>query len=1008
MRWALFVCLFALLLPVAEATAQQQGTIAGTVTDGTGTAIADAYVLIEDTDLSTLTNTQGRFLIRGVPAGEVTVTVSLLGYRSISQTVTVQPGETVSADFQLGIQAIELEGIVAVGYGTQAKANLTGAVASVSGEEMAVLPVPNVSQALQGMAPGLQVVDFGGQPGENGAAILVRGQGTLGSTSRSRPLVLIDGVEGDLNAVDIEDVESISVLKDAASASIYGSRAANGVILINTKRADADQDLQITYNGYVGMQDITSFPERVSIEDHMRLTNVSYVNSGRDPKYSEEYIQNTLSGTDPLRYPNTDWVDALFSPAPIQDHTVRVTGGSQAARYALSVNYLEEGGLMPNTGADRYNVRLNTDFTATDRLTGGLDLSGNRQSWLNPGMDWESTFYLIHDVPPTAMNRFPDGTWGWSDTNRNPVAYATESGQRERDTWAGTATGRLNYDILPGWAEIQGLASVRYSHYSNEHFITEQRFTDYWNPDVVRRQWGPNQLWRDMNDGMQTTLRAMVDYGHTFQETHDISGVIGYEQIHQQNEWFGANRREFYNNQLRQIDLGNAELDSNWGGANEWALRSGFGRINYSLLGRYLFEANARYDGSSRFAEGNRYGFFPSFSAGWRISEEPFFNVDWIDELKIRGSWGQLGNQDVGLYQYFSTINLGQPYYFGGQLHTGAAKTSLTNTDITWETTTATDVGVDLLLLDSRLSISGDIYERVTDDILLTLPIPAIVGRGAPTQNAGSVKNTGWEFALGWQDNTAGDFSYNIDFNLSDNRNEVLDLVGTGPYVDWVTVTQEGDPINSLYGYEALGLFQSQEEIDNHARQNPNTHPGDVKWKDQNGDGIINHEDRVVIGSELPHYQFGFRASARWNNFDGGFFLQGVGEQDRYVILGLAEGPIWENYTTTWHLDYWTPENPDARVPAPYLYQNHSTGNPSSWWVLDAKYVKLRNVQLGYTIPDQWTERAGMNDVRLYVTGKNLLQWTPMELGLDPEYPGPVGDYYPQTQVISIGTNITF
>ncbi|MDX1675090.1 MAG: TonB-dependent receptor, partial [Longimicrobiales bacterium] len=346
----------------------------------------------------------------------------------------------------------------------------------------------------------------------------------------------------------------------------------------------------------------------------------------------------------------------------------------------------------------------------------------------------------------------------------------------------------------------------------------------------------------------------------------------------------------------------------------------------------------------------------------------------------------------------------------GGQTHTGAAKTSLTNEDITWETTTATNIGVDASFLSSRLTISADLYQRRTEDILLDLPIPGIVGRGAPTQNAGVVENNGWELSVNWRERAAneGDFSYSIDFNLSDNRNEVVDLVGTGPYISWMWATIEGQPIGVLYGYEAVGLFQSQQEIDNHAFQHPQTHPGDVKWKDQNEDGIINQDDKVPMGSELPRYQFGLNMSASYGNFDASVFFQGVGKQDRYVILGLAEGPIWENYTTEWHLDYWTPDNPDARVPAPYLYQNQSTANPNSWWVLDAKYVKLRNLQVGYTLPETATNWLGVQRMRVYLSGKNLWQYTPMELGLDPEYPGPVGDYYPQTKSISLGTNISF
>jgi TonB-linked SusC/RagA family outer membrane protein len=1017
-------------MALGEASAQEQGTIAGRITDAAGAPVAGAQVVVEGTNLGARSDPDGSYRITGVTAGAVVVRVRLLGYGAQMQPVVVPAGGTVTADFQLQAIAVALEGIVVVGYGTQRKVNLTGAVGAVSGEDLAKLPLPTVSQALQGLSPGLQVVDMGGQPGLNPADILVRGQGTLGrgtsagqvqSRAASRPLVLIDGIEGTMDAVDLEDIESISVLKDASSAAIYGSRAANGVILITTKRASAMDGVQITYDSYAGMQDITTFPERVSIADHMRLTNVAYVNAGRAPKYSDEYIQRTLAGDDPLNYPNTDWVGLFFNPAPIEDHTVRVTGGNQAARYALSANYEREGGLMPTTGATRHAVRLNADFNPSDRISAGFDVSGNRRWTVNPSLNFEPTFYLIHDTPPTVVARYPDGTWGWSDTNRNPLAYAEESGDRQRATWQGTVTGRFGYEIVPGWAKVQTTASVRYDHYTNAEFRTQKVFRDYTNPDVIRRQWGPNRLWRDINDGQQLTLRALLDYGHTFSVAHDVSGVLGYEQIHQTNDWFGADRQLFYNNDLRQIDLGNAQFDNNWGGNNEWALRSGFGRFNYSYMGRYLFEANARYDGSSRFAKGHRFGFFPSFSAGWRLSEEPFLKVGWINELKLRGSWGQLGNQDVGLYQYYSTVELDQPYGFGGTLQTGAARTRLSNENISWETTTATDFGFDASLLSNRLTLTADYYVRRTKDILLDLPIPDIIGRGAPTRNAGVVENRGWEVALGWQDRT-GPFRYRIDLNLSDNRNKVLDLVGTGPYAGPDYVIMEGAPIRAWYGFEAEGLFQTQGEVDNHAVQPVRPHAGDIKWRDQNtidtnGDGIpdapdgfINEADKVVIGDPYPHYLFGLNFTASWGNFDAGFFLQGVGKRDQMIELGLAEGPTWENYITKWHLDYWTPDNPDARVPAPYLYQNYNTNYPSSWWVTDASYVKLRNIQVGYTLPPHVSGRFGIDRMRVYVSGKNLWQRSGMEIGLDPEVnpATPRGDYYPQTQVFSFGTNINF
>jgi TonB-linked SusC/RagA family outer membrane protein len=1036
MRWTLSVCLIALLLPFSAAQAQQQGAIAGTVTDDAGAPLAGAQVSIVGMDIGTLANDAGRYLINDVPAGEVTVRVTLLGYGERDRTVTVVAGETLEVNFQLSVSAIELEGIVAVGYGTQRKVNLTGAVASMETEEMTKLPVPTVTHALQGMAPGVQLLDGGDRPGRNQLDLLIRGQGTLGrggdqgSAAASRPLVLIDGLEGDLATVNMEDVASISVLKDAASAAIYGSRAANGVILVTTKRGAAAETAEITYSGYIGMQDITAWPERVSTVEHMRLANLARSNylqwcqDGRHPtiapedcinnpsyapRYTEEYIQNTIAGTDPDAYPSNEWVDAIFDPAPIQDHTLRVSGGTAAARYALSLNYLREDGMMANTGHDRYGVRLNTDFAASDKITAGVDLSGSRRWDVIPAENWASTFYIIHDTPPTRRTRYSDGTYGLNLFGRSPLASAEISGDEQRIFWSGTVTGRLNYDIFPQWAEIQTLASVEYGAMDWERFRTDPRLIDEYPQSGYN--WGPNFGENRSNTSIQTTMRAMVDYGHTFMETHDVSGVIGYEQIAYQFEEFRAWRDQFYNNELRQLNLGNAVNDGNLGYGSEWALRSVYGRLNYSLLGRYLFEFNARYDGSSRFAEGHRFGFFPSFSAGWRISEEPFFNVGWIDELKLRGSWGQLGNQDVPLYTYYSSIDLGLPYYLGnasGTQATGGAATSLTNEELSWETTTVTDFGFDAAFLRGRLNVSGDYYIRRTEDILLRLPIPDLVGLTAPYQNAGIVENKGWELAIGWQDE-AGDFRYGVDFNLSDNRNEVVDLVDTGPYIQGSSVIREGAPINSWYGWEVTGLFSSYEEIDSHAQPaGQETHLGDLIFKDQNGDGVINDADRVIIGNPNPRYIFGMNLSAGWKNFDASAFIQGIGKRDQYLSLGFIQGPVWENYTSTWHRDYWTPENQDARMPAYYSNYNRNYYATNSWWILDGSFVKLRNLQVGYTLPDQLSQRMGVTSMRLYVTGKNLWMHQNLGIDLDPEYPWTRADYYPQSKVFSIGTDISF
>jgi TonB-linked SusC/RagA family outer membrane protein len=1001
------------LLPTALA-AQAAGQITGTITGAAGAPLSGVAVNVVGTDRTSQTGADGRYTITAVPAGTHTVRATKIGYGETTRTVTVAAGQAATLDFQLEAEALSLEGVVAVGYGTQRKINVTGAVDAVDGSTLTARPVPNVSQALQGVAPGVTVVNRGGAPGRDGADIKIRGVGTIGN-GRSDALVLVDGVPvGNINDVAPSDIDNISVLKDAASAAIYGSRAANGVILITTKRGKRTGGMRVSYDGTYGIQGVTALPPRVGMEDYIRLIDEAYVNAGLPPRYSEDYIQNTIKAErgelppeEALKYPHTDWVSAVYDPAPIQEHTVRVTGGNDLAAYSLSLNGMDQQGMVTNTSANRYGLRLNTDFNLSSRLKAGADVSLQRMQDSEPNRMGDLIFYLFHDTPPMVQAVYPDGTYGWSDTGRNSVAYAEKSGIHRRTTFLGDVKGNLEYELTDG-LKVRALASARRSDLSDRNFRAQQTFYDYFNPDRVIQTWTPNRLDLNGNDNTEIDLQALLDYDRSFGD-HNVSGLLGYDQIANDGSNLFARREVFYNNQLQEIDAGDASRDSNGGNESSWRLRSGFARLGYNYRNRYLLEGNARYDGSSRFAQGNRYGFFPSFSAGWRISEEGFLQgIGWLSDLKLRGSWGQLGNQDVGLYRYYSTIALGQSTTFGGQQVNGAAVTSLANPEISWETTEMTDLGFDAGFADGRLTFTGDVYSKTTSGILLTLPIPSLIGRSAPTQNAGRVNNRGWEANLSWSD-LAGDFDYSIGLNLSDNRNKVLDLAGTGPYVNFATVVQEGQPINALWGWKANGLYQSQQEVDDGPTPlNPNVSAGDIRYVDINGDGMINNNDETVIGDPNPHYTFGLDLSGSYRGFDASLFFQGVLKVDAMVWLGLAEGPDWANYTTTWALDRWTPDNPDATMPRAYYQASWNAALPSSFWVQNARYAKLKNMQIGYTLPASATGRIGVDRLRLYLTGQNLWSTTNMRINIDPEIPNGFGTYYPQTRTVSIGTSVSF
>lgn len=1011
-QWLVALAAAALFVSHESLSAQATGQVTGSVTAEDGRPLSGASVNVQGTEIGALTDNNGRFTLNNVQAGQQTVQARLIGYAPASVAVTVAAGQAATANIVMTSMAVELEGIVAVGYGTQQKVNVTGSVAAVSSEEIAKRPVANVTEALQGIAPGLTVIDRGGRPGDAGTMIFIRGRGT---TNNANPLVIVDGVEGDMNALNPNDVESISVLKDAASAAIYGSRAANGVILVTTRRGQNSGGMQFSYDGYYGIQGVQSFPEMLGPEPYMRLINEAYVNAGFDPKYDEEYIQNTIrahssAGTaeDRLRYPFTDWLDEIFDPAPIQDHNLSVRGGSDLARYSLSLNYMDQQGMIPQTAADRYSLRLNTDFYPTEKLHAGVDVAIRRSSDTEPNNLGGTLWNMFHDTPPMAVAKYPDGTYGWSDNGHNPLAYAEAWGTRTRSYRHGMVNGRADYELLDGLT-IRTLGSVQLGDWEYRDWRNQAQFRDYWDPTIVRKSINTNQLDNRMSRDLQVYLRGLLEYSRTFGD-HDLTAMAGYEQTKEDWREIRAVRQGFYNNDLQEINVGDAAREDTYGTSSEFALRSGFGRINYSYLGRYLFEANARYDGSSRFAKGNRFGFFPSFSAGWRISEEPFFNVPWVSELKLRGSWGQMGNQEIGNYTFYPRIALGggnRDYIFGDALIQGAAKMALANQDISWESTEMTDIGIDAAFLNGRLTFSGDVYRKDTKDILRALAISGMIGLDAPMQNALSIRNTGWEATLGWNDQ-AGDFAYSANLNIARNTNEITDLANAGPFISGIWLEQEGYPLGTMFGWESDGLFQTQAEVDAHATQHPQTGVGDIRYVDQNGDGLINEADRVPIGNDMPAFTFGSNWTAAWKGFDASLFFQGAWDVDYWVQGALVEGPFWENYTTVAWNDRWSPDNPNGRMPKPTLRTTHNH-QASDYWVWDASYLKVKNAQIGYTLPESVVGRLNANQVRIYLSGQNLLTFTKdSNLVLDPEADSGRGDRYPQTRTVSIGASVQF
>ncbi|WP_460635219.1 SusC/RagA family TonB-linked outer membrane protein [Larkinella harenae] len=970
-------------------------SISGTVTDESGAGLPGVSVVLKGTTRGTTSDGKGAYQLN-VPDASAVLVFSFVGY--LPQEVTV--GNRTIVGVKLEADTKSLSEVVVVGYGTQKKVNLTGAVSSISSEDLVRRPVGQTSAALQGMMPGVTVTQRSGRPGGDGGSIRIRGVGTTGN---SDPLVLIDNIEGSMNSIDPNLIESVSVLKDAASASIYGSRAANGVILITTKRAKANR-ISVNYNNYIGWQTPTNLPKMVNAIDHMLLTNEAYINVGRSPLYSDDLIQKYRTEGPANRdlYPDTDWQKEVLTGSGLQQsHFFSINGGSEKIRFLTSAGYLDQKGVIENSSFRRYTLRNNTDIQLSNKLSARADLQIVAATTLEPGRSSEEVFHWMNRIPANQIGINSNGTWGDGWNGDNPIAMSRDGGTRKNNSPYVMLNAALVYKPVESLtAEIA--YSPKYALSINKNF---NKAIQAYKPDGSLSFLAParSSLTETTDRSLYTTLRATLTFDKAYGD-HGVKVLGGFSREDFRNDNVTGYREGFLLPDYQVLNAGASDLQRASGGASEWALQSAFGRINYDYKQKYLLEANARYDGSSRFATGRKYGFFPSVSAGWRISQEAFMLPlsNTINELKLRASWGQLGNQLIGNYPFMSSLQFG-PYSLGGQIVNVVALNTLANSEISWEKTEMTDIGLDMTLL-SNLSITADYYYKRTSDILLTLDIPAIIGLGAPSQNAGIVDNKGWEFGINYK-GVVRDFRYDIGFNISDVKNKIIDLRGVNTV--GLTANREGYPIGSLFGLQAEGLFQTVDEVAAHAQQFGVIKPGDIKYKDQNGDGIINGDDNVVLGSTIPRFTYGSTLNGYYKGFSLNIVLQGVGKTDgllneQGIMPFFLGGTVQEQ-----HKDHWTPETPNATFPRLAFSEANNEKN-SSFWMRNAAYLRLKNIQIGYNLPMTLTKKAGINSVRVFANGQNLLTWDKFWDGYDVESPVGTGRIYPQVKMVSVGLDVNF
>jgi len=990
--------------------------VSGIVKDKNGAPVPGASVMIPNSTVGTITGPDGSYAL-DVPAGTKTLEVGSLGYTTVQ--ITLGAGSVYNVSLEEDSEM--LQETVVVGYGTQKKANLTGAVSSVNYENqnIASRTITDASNALAGMAPGLQVMQSSGAPGADGASLLIRGTGTL--NSGSSPLVIVDGQPGSLSTLNPNDISNISVLKDAASSAIYGSRAANGVILVTTKNGE-NTDGKVTFS-YVGDVSIARPAKLYDVidqtADHMEVVNMIQRNSGSKEYFTQEQIDEwrTKSKTDPILYPNTNPWDAILQYKPINNHTISARGGSDRIKFYSSLSYLDNKGLMTNTGYTRYTFRNNMTYKVNDWLSLGSNVSailGSRE----PGYSGTGSLQWLITTSPSMLPKHPDGRYGGgmlaTEAAANNVLRSLETARGEN---------RMNRYIGKVFATItpfKGL-EINGSYYINQYHANSSSYSvpsDTWNFQTETMiQSASNSI--TLSNSNSRTRQEVVDlyanYDKSF-SNHNLKVLVGYNQEYYITESLGTSKGDLLSI-YTPVNNAAATMLGITGSASDYAMRSFFGRINYDYKGKYLFEANLRADGSSRFSKDNRWGYFPSFSAGWRISEEPFWNglKQGIDYFKIRASWGQLGNNNVGNYAWQETYAIYNTS-FNGSVVSGIGSSAIANDQMTWETTDVLNAGFDATIA-KHLTLTVDYYNKLTHGILASLPIPYVNGGlTAPTVNSAKVRNSGIEVDLAYE-NHIGDLYFRIGANGAYNKNEIVsykgDLLETHGYGVWT----EGQPIGKFYVREVEHIVQDQSEVDNLLTQGykfsgktPGT--GDMLYKDANGDMLIGSDnDRVLMGNPLPKFNYGVNLTLNFKGFDFYTLISGIAGYDKY--LG-AQFYRLTTYTTgymypTYFKDMWTESNHSTTVPKAYVSDTRNSLT-SEYYLHNADFLRVKSIQLGYTIPNALTGKIGLEKVRIFANLENFFTFTKYP-GLDPEASEPTtasGATYPLMKTASIGLNVNF
>jgi len=984
---------------VAAKVQQESITVQGTVTDTEGEMLPGVTVVIKGTSTGTVTDANGKYLL-DVPS-DATLVFSFVGLKT--EEVEIDGRSTINVSLEK--EPIGLEEVVAVGYGSQRKRDLTGSVVTVSTENLESLPLASVGDAMQGKAAGVQIIS-NGTPGSD-PTFLIRGAGTINNNS---PLLVIDGVptQSGLNQLNMEDIESIQVLKDASATAIYGSRGANGVIIITTKSGTSGA-ARINFNAYYGIQEATSMVDVLNASQFAALHNDMMENAGmvKNPAFSDP---SSLGE-------GTDWPGALFRKAPIQNYTMSYSGGSDKTTYYVSGNYFSQEGIVLNTGFKRYTLKVNSETQLLNNIRFGNNLSLNHD-------DKYSGSYSILDALralPAQPIYNPDGTYSgpigmpsWVGDVVNPIGKATVN---ENST--------LGYNLLGSFfGEIELMEGLKFKSQAGlkANFWQNRSWAPKYNFEPTPQEL--SYLGESFNKSITWNWDNTLTYNTTINDLHKLTVLAGTSAQENKFKFISASIQEFASDRTQQLDNGLSQKDVG-GNGSSWSLMSYIGRVNYSYADKYLVTATVRRDGSSRFGENNKWGIFPSGSFAWRISEEDFMQQStFIDDLKLRAGYGVTGNQEIGNYSFASALSTIK-YNFNNNLVNAVVPIVMPNPNVQWESQKQVNIGFDATLFDQRLAITFDAYQKNTENMLVPMAVPITTGYSdiaVPFINAGEVVNKGIEITI-TSHNLRGEVTWDTDFNISFNRNEVISLNDTIPmargsvgFNQQIARIEAGQPMDVFYGFVTDGLFQTQAEVEQHALQvsgddvYARTSAGDIRFKDLNSDGIIDDADRTYIGNPNPDFIFSLNNMLAYKGFDLNVFLQGVYGNDIYNANRIwSEGMAVAQNQIISTVNRWTGEGTSNSMPRAVFNDPNKNIRPSNRFVEDGSYLRLKNVTLGYTLPGQLTQKIRMESARIYVSGTNLLTFADYS-GFDPEVGANGIDLstYPVTRTVSMGVNINF